>query len=475
MNKRVSVFWATCLSLACSIAFVAEGAAFSAPLSFALRRFNMKCAIAAACIIVSLAPVIAAQDAGPNSANPMAIFETGSDQTEALQVAEHIYQATGFGNTFMITTSEGNVIIDTSLAAIAPRHKKLLSKVSDGPIKYIILTHAHADHTGGVELWLEPETEIIVQNNHTEFVSYQRRLSSFFSERNAGQFPALAAMSRNRPATLMSEDVTPTILFDDEYTFALGELTFHILHTPGETYDHLTVWIPELKAAFVGDNFYASFPNIYTLRGTKPRWAMDYVESLNRVLALKPEILIPSHGEPVFGNSEINSAVTKYRDAIQHVHDATVQGMNEGKDVYTLMQEISLPPELDVGEGYGTLRWSVRGIYEGYVGWFDGKPQTMYNTPPEASYPEIVALAGGAGKVAERAEDLVAEGKLLEGLHLADMALAADTENRNALEARSAALHALKKNAENVLEIGWLDTAINDVAEKLKRLDETGK
>ena len=234
--------------------------------SFALRRFNMKCAIATTCIIVSLAPVIAAQDAGPNSANPMAFFETGSDQTEALQVAEHIYQATGFGNTFMITTSEGNVIIDTSLAAIAPRHKKLLSKVSDGPIKYIILTHAHADHTGGVELWLEPETEIIVQNKHTEFVSYQRRLSSFFSERNAGQFPALAAMFRNRPATLMSEDVTPTILFDDEYTFALGELTFHLLHTPGETYDHLTVWIPELKAAFVGDNFYVKSASLMQLK-----------------------------------------------------------------------------------------------------------------------------------------------------------------------------------------------------------------
>ena len=46
---------------------------------------------------------------------------------------------------------------------------------------------------------------------------------------------------------------------------------FDLLHTPGETPDHLTVWIPEFKAAFIGDNFYESFPNLYTLRGTETR------------------------------------------------------------------------------------------------------------------------------------------------------------------------------------------------------------
>ena len=63
-----------------------------------------------------------------------------------------------------------------------------------------------------------------------------------------------------------------------------------MLSTPGETPDHLTVWVPKYKAAFIGDNYYESFPNIYTLRGTKPRWALDYIASLDKVLALKPEL-----------------------------------------------------------------------------------------------------------------------------------------------------------------------------------------
>ncbi|MDQ2944621.1 MAG: hypothetical protein M3Y27_01525 [Acidobacteriota bacterium] len=58
----------------------------------------------------------------------------------------------------------------------------------------------------------------------------------------------------------------------------------------------MTVWIPQYKAAFTGDNYYESFPNLYTLRGTEPRWPLDYVNSLNTVMALKPDIVLPSHG-----------------------------------------------------------------------------------------------------------------------------------------------------------------------------------
>src|SRR6185436_16725508 len=92
--------------------------------------------------------------------------------------------------------------------------------------------------------------------------------------------------------------IQPTRTFDDRMELAVGGVTFELLHTPGETPDHLAVWIPQFKTAFIGDNYYDSFPNIYTLRGTRPRWALDYVNSLNKVLALKPEIVLPSHGTP---------------------------------------------------------------------------------------------------------------------------------------------------------------------------------
>src|SRR5262245_24953467 len=221
--------------------------------------------------------------------SPINILRQGLDQTRPIKVNEAIYQAVGFGNTFMVTTSEGNVIIDTSNAIAAPHHVKLLKAENAGPIKYIILTHGHGDHTGGVPLWRQPDTRIIAQRNHVEFLNYQARLGGFFAIRNAAQFslptPSTPPWPGNYGATIAAN-----VLFDDRYEFTLGGVKFEIFSTPGETPDHLTVWIPQYKAAFTGDNYYESFPNMYTLRGTEPRWALDYIRSLNKVLALEPEI-----------------------------------------------------------------------------------------------------------------------------------------------------------------------------------------
>ena len=81
---------------------------------------------------------------------------------------------------------------------------------------------------------------------------------------------------------------------------------------------------------------------------------------------------------------------------MQYVNDATVAGMNEGKDVFTLMREIRLPDELAVGEGYGKVSWGVRSIWEGYAGWFHARSTTeLYPSPPDAVWAEVVTMAGG--------------------------------------------------------------------------------
>ncbi|MBL8205366.1 MAG: MBL fold metallo-hydrolase [Blastocatellia bacterium] len=409
-------------------------------------------------------PLIAQTDQIPD--NPLIALRVGSDQKQALKVHDAIFQAIGFGNTFLVTTRDGNVIIDTSLAFNVARHKQLLEAISKGPIKYIILTHAHGDHTGGVTAWKQPGTNIIAQQNHVEFQHYQARLAGFYARNNAAQF-ALPIPPQNEWKGNYGATIEPTILFDDKYEFELGGVKFEILHTPGETYDHLTVWIPQYKAVFVGDNYYDSFPNIYTLRGTQPRWALDYVNSLNKVLALKPEVMLPSHGMPVHSNAEIVKRVTRYRDAIQYVHDETVKGMNAGKDVWALMREIKLPTALDIGESYGKLSWSVRGIYEGYVGWFDLKPASVYELPVNAVYSDLVKLAG-VEAVAKLAAERVANGQATAALHLSEIVLTADPNHRGALEAKLKALEYLRDRCRNSNERGWLEHFIRETKMKLE-------
>ena len=257
--------------------------------------------------------------------NPITAIRVGQDQKKALKVNDAIFQAIGFSNTFLVTTDEGNVIIDTSMPFNAALHKRLLTAENSGPIKYIILTHAHGDHTGGVPSWKQAGTQIIAQKNHVEFQHYQTRLNGFYAQRNAAQFSLPIPKPTEWPGNYGAK-IEPTILFEDKYEFELGGVKFIVMSTPGETPDHATIWVPKYKAAFIGDNYYDSFPNIYTLRGTEPRWALDYITSLNKVLDLKPEFVLPSHGLPVIGNAEIVKRLTRYRDAIQYVHDETVRG-----------------------------------------------------------------------------------------------------------------------------------------------------
>jgi len=397
--------------------------------------------------------------------NPADLTRVGD---KVINVNDAISMVQGFGNTFLVKTSEGNVIVDTSIPAHAQKHKQLLSGTTSGPIKYIILTHGHGDHTGGVPLWKESGTEIIAQKNHVEFMHYQTRLGAFYATRNAAQFGGnLGARTNQSWPGNYAAKLEPTILFDEKYEFTLGGVKFEIYRAPSETYDHLFVWVPQYKAVFTGDVYYESFPNIYTLRGTEPRWALDYINSLNAILALKPEVVLPSHGLPIKGNDEIVRRVTRYRDAIQYVHDEVVKGMNAGKDVHTLMREIKLPASLDVGESYGKLTWSIRGIYEGYVGWFDLNPVTMYEKPVSSVYPDVVKLAGGPDAIATLASGHIDSDDVVGALHLTDIALASDPNNKKALQARLKALEILRGRCKNTNERGWLDFSIRQATARL--------
>ena len=171
-----------------------------------------------------------------------------------------------------------------------------------------------------------------------------------------------------------------------------------LVHAPGETNDQLFVWLPDKRVLMPGDNVYKAFPNLYTIRGTLYRDLMDWVASLDAMRALAPEHLVPSHTRPVSGRETVAEILTAYRDAIQFVHDQTIRGMNRGLTPDELARTVVLPPHLRnhpyLRELYGSVEWSVRSVFTGYLGWFDGDASTLSPASPAQRARGFVELAG---------------------------------------------------------------------------------
>ena len=189
------------------------------------------------------------------------------------------------------------------------------------------------------------------------------------------------------------------ITFKDQYAFSLGGLDIVLIAAPGaETNDSLVVWLPQHKIVFTGNLFgcpFGHFPNLVTIRGDRYRDALTCAAAAQTVLDLDAQLLLYGHHEPIQGADLIRSEVTAYRDAILHVHDEVVKGMNEGKDLCTLQQEIELPPVCEVGQGYGKVSWGIRAIWENYAGWFKHESTTeLYSVPQKAIHADLVELAG---------------------------------------------------------------------------------
>jgi alkyl sulfatase BDS1-like metallo-beta-lactamase superfamily hydrolase len=398
---------------------------------------------------------------------------------EARRINDFIWLSEGLSNSYLVVTPEGRVVINTGMGFEAPVHKRNYDAVDDGPVRYILLTQGHVDHVGGVDLLREPGTQIVAQANNATHQTDDARIGAFRARRSAFAFSdviaeASAWIQQNIGGPVPGQSKPePSLTFDEHHAFELGGLRFELIATPGgETTDSMVIWLPDHGICFTGNLFsalFGHFPNLVTIRGDRYREASRFVESLDRVAALEPEMLLVGHHGPVEGKEVIRAELARVRGAVLYVHDETVRGMNEGKDVHTLMREIQLPPDLEVGQGYGTVPWSVRAIWETYAGWFHGRSTTeLYDVPPWSVHPDLVELAGGPEVVAARARERLERGEAVEALHLAEAALAADAGNRAALEAARDAHRALETQSENFWLTSWIRRRIVELEQALE-------
>ena len=351
-----------------------------------------------------------------------------------------IHFAIGFGiaNSIMVEGDKGNIIIDASDSVFeAEKIYSLFSQKNSNPIKAIIYTHNHGDHTFGTAFYVNNQDEKpqIIAHEDTDY--YVQRIMGILN-------PIITERSNRMFGTLLSEDdlinvgigpslsvaksptgyIKPNVTFKDYLELNIAGIKIELFHAPGETNDQLFVWLPEHKALLPGDNVYKTFPNLYTIRGTTHRDVVGWVNSIDHMKNFDAEYLFPSHTKPIIGKENIEEILTIYRDAIQYIHDQTIRLMNEGLYPDQIAELIKLPEHIAnspyLYEFYGTVRWSVKSIFNGYLGWFSGNPSELDPLSRKERAIRMSKLAGGDKALLEQLYSAVENEDMQWALELSD-------------------------------------------------------
>ena len=333
------------------------------------------------------------------------------------QVVDNVYVAIGYGlaNSILIVGDTGNIIIDTTEDPELGKQINLeFKKISNLPNKAIIYTHSHVDHWRGAPGFFEEETKVYAHSTFQKgFFDQNNLLRPILTERGMKQFGHFLPENLKRGHGLgftlnfdfeQPSVIYPTNFFDEQTSqLSVGGIDLEIQHTPGETDDQIIIYYPEKNVVISGDNYYMRFPNLYTIRGTSYRDTKSWYKSVDAMRSYKPEFLISCHGPYLSGQQVIEDRLIIYRDAIQYIHDYAIRGANLGKTPDELVEEFEYPSffldNYDLQEKYGKVSWSIRNVYNGYLGFFDGKAVNLEPLSAKNRAKHIFELIGTKEKL----------------------------------------------------------------------------
>jgi glyoxylase-like metal-dependent hydrolase (beta-lactamase superfamily II) len=378
-----------------------------------------------------------------------------------------IYRSGGTTAAYMILTDNGRIIVNTGMGYEAPHG---VDAVRPGPTHHIITTQGHVDHVGGVDLFKEPGTTYIAQANNPACQADDKRIQGLRMRTAGIWFDMLGTEARrihqeNPGVSMAQSEPVPDILFDDRLALTVDGLRLELYAGVGETVDCCVVWLPEHRIALVSNLFgplFPHFPNVNTIRGDRYRFVEPQAATNRMVRGLRPEVLITGRHEPIVGTELIEASLERLDKAVDHVHTRALEGFNAGVDLWTLMREIQLPPELRVGQGYGKVSWAVRTFWEEYVGWF--KLQSTTELYPDSAGAALAELldAVGTDTALDRAEAALARGDAVLAIRLGEAVLVESPDDVRAGALMAAAHQHLLDHGGDVSfwENGWLKTQV---------------
>jgi len=353
------------------------------------------------------------------------------------------------------------------------------------PVRAVIYSHRHPDHSfgaGGMGVTQEQVNNGFVKIfAHHEFMKYLANDASvveIITERTA--YGGASYLGQNAEG-LIHVGLGPTfsggqISFFAPTDMVTGKLEVEVagvkmvlFEAYGDAEDEIDIYFPDFKHVFGSETIQGeTFPNLYSLRGTKYRDLVLWYKGIDRLLeyAKKSESYSHAHMRSWVGNNFIVERIENYRDAIQYVHDQSIRHMNNGATREELVDLISLPENLQkdpwLQEFYGSVAHVVRGVYNGYLGWFSGDATELATPAFKRKSQLYVSAMGGRDQVMMHAKQALDHKDYGWAMEVLTHVIRSNQNDEEAMKLKALAMRSWGYEQSNIY---WRDFALSGAAE----------
>ena len=384
---------------------------------------------------------------------------------QAVKINHRITTYVGYGHSNCTVIEGENSLILVDALDSDERAKRLLAELDrtfGKPVKTIIYTHGHPDHRGGSGAFRNTVEEIIAFGPRRPVLKYTEKINDILMKRTVRQFgyklteeecitQGIGIREGHAVGDGKYDSLAPTTVYrtEERVERVIDGVKMELVSAVGETDDQIYIWLPDDEVICCGDNYYGCWPNLYAIRGSQYRDIGAWVDSLKEIMSYPSKALLPGHAMPVLGKERIQEILGKFSGAIESIFLQTLDCMNQGMTESETVEAVTLPGQYQnlpyLGEFYGTIDWSVRAVYHGYFGWFDGNAANLNPLPDPVFAAELVKLSG-AEKMLKEAEEKLDLGEYQMAVQLADLLIQAGESQAEAREVKAKGLLKLGEN-----------------------------